>query len=78
MDLTALDEFVGADPLDFIPTVIYWGMMNACDFEGKERPEISFDHLSAVICSDLDQFQELSEQVGVAMGHTMGGDKQGN
>ncbi len=78
IDLNGLDEFVSSDPLDFVPTVVYWGMMNACDIEGKERPEIGFDHLSAVICSDLDQFQELSEQIGQAMGHSMGGDKSGN
>jgi len=78
IDLTGLDEFVNSDPLDFVPTVIYWGIMNACDFKGQSRPEINFDHISAIICSDLDKFQELSESVGQAMGQSMGGDTEGN
>lgn len=78
IDLKGLDEFVNADPLDFVPTVIYWGIMNACDFKGQPRPEINFDHMSAIICSDLEKFQELSESVGQSMGQTMGGESEGN
>jgi|TARA_B110000914_G_scaffold224247_1_gene241563 hypothetical protein len=77
IELTGLDEFVNSDPLDFIPTVIYWGVINACDFKGKPRPEVSFDHMSAIICSDLDKFKELSEAVAQALGTSLGG-KEGN
>ena len=34
MELAALDEFVNANPLEFVPTVVFWGMMNAADFAG--------------------------------------------
>ena len=77
MELTALDEFVNSDPLDFVPTVIYWGIMNASDRKAEQRPEINYDHMSAIICSDLEKFQELSEAVGQSMGST-GGSKGGN
>ena len=77
MELTALDEFVNSDPLDFVPSVIYWGIMNAQDIKGQPRPEINFDHMSAIICSDLETFTELSEAVGQSMGST-GGSKEGN
>ena len=77
MELSALDEFVNSDPLDFVPTVIFWGIMNAQDIKGQPRPEINYDHMSAIICSDLDKFQELSEAVGQSMGST-GGSKEGN
>ena len=77
MELTALDEFVNSDPLDFVPTVIYWGIMNAQDIKGQPRPEINYNHMSAIICSDLDKFQELSEAVGQSMGST-GGSTEGN
>lgn len=78
IELTGLDEFVNSDPLDFIPTVIFWGVMNACDFKGQPRPEVNFNHMSAIICSNLKRFQELSEAVAVALGTSMGGDKEGN
>jgi len=77
MELSALDEFVNSDPLDFVPTVIFWGIMNAQDIKGQPRPEINYDHMSAIICSDLEKFQELSEAVGHSMGST-GGSKEGN
>ena len=76
MELTALDEFVNSDPLDFVPTVIYWGIMNAQDIKGQPRPEVNYNHMSAIICSDLEKFQELSEAVGQSMGST--GGKEGN
>ena len=30
--------------------------MNAADFAGITRPDISFDRVAAVVCADLDQF----------------------
>tara|TARA_Y100001938_G_scaffold150682_1_gene242790 strand:+ start:1141 stop:1479 length:339 start_codon:yes stop_codon:yes gene_type:complete len=78
LELTGLDEFVNSDPLDFIPTVIYWGVINACDFKGEPRPEINYNHMSAIICSDLEKFQELSEAVASALGTSLGGGKEGN
>ena len=32
MELAALDEFVNANPLEFVPTVVFWGHDERCRF----------------------------------------------
>ena len=54
LELSSLDEFVSKNPLEFVPTVVYWGIMNAADFGGFARPDIAFDHLAAVAVSGVD------------------------
>jgi len=78
IELAELDQFVNSSPLEFVPTVVFWGIMNAADFKGASRPEISFDHLAAVVCADLDQFNELSEVIGSSIGAGVEGDNSGN
>ena len=68
MELSDLDNFVAKNALDFVPTMVFWGVMNAADFAGKERPDVSFDRLAAVVCADMEQFSELSEAVGTSLG----------
>ena len=77
LELSSLDEFVSKNPLEFVPTVVYWGIMNAADFGGFACPDIAFDHLAAVVCADLDKFNMLSEAIGESLGN-QGGDKAGN
>ena len=77
-ELSELDEFVSKNPLDFIPTMVYWGVMNAADFKGEPRPEIPFNRLAAVVCGDMDQFTNLSEAIGSSLGTKVGEEKSGN
>ena len=78
MELAALDEFVNANPLEFVPTVVFWGMMNAADFAGTPRPDISFDRLAAVVCADMEQFTQLSDAIGTSLGTATTDAKSGN
>jgi len=78
MELSELDEFVNANPLEFVPCVVFWGVMNAADFKGEPRPEIPFNRLAAVVCGDMDQFTHLSEAIGSSLGTKVGEEKSGN
>ena len=78
MQLAALDEFVNANPLEFVPTVVFWGMMNAADFAGTPRPDLSFDRLAAVVCADMEQFTQLSDAIGTSLGAATTDAKSGN
>lgn len=78
MELSELDEFVNANPLEFVPSVVYWGVMNAADFAGIDRPEIPFNRLAAVVCGDMEQFTNLSEAIGASLGSKVGEEKSGN
>ena len=78
MELAELDDFVNANPLDFVPSVVYWGVMNAADFNGIDRPEIPFNRLAAVVCGDMEQFTNLSEAIGASLGSKVGEEKSGN
>ena len=68
MELSELDECGNANPLEFVPCVVFWGVMNAADFKGEPRPEIPFNRLAAVVCGDMDQFTNLSEAIGSSLG----------
>lgn len=78
MELVELDDFVNANPLDFVPSVVFWGVMNAADFAGTERPELSFNRLAAVVCADMEQFTALSEAIGTSLGTKVGEEGSGN
>ena len=78
MELAALDDFVNANPLEFVPCVVFWGMMNAADYAGTARPDISFDRLAAVVCADMQQFTALSEVIGQSLGANVSDAKSGN
>lgn len=67
-ELTDLDTFVSKSPLDFVPAVVFWGMMNAADLKGDPRPDISFDRVAAIVCGDMEQFAKLSTVIGTALG----------
>ena len=74
-ELHELDEFVKKNALDFIPTMVYWGVMNAADLNGRERPDVTFDRIAAVVLADMDKFQELSEAIGASVtAHQIGDD----
>ena len=68
LELGDLDDFVSKNPLEFVPTVVYWGIMNAADFAGQERPEVKFDHVAASVCADMDKFNALSTSIGDSLG----------
>lgn len=74
MELTDLDDFVTKSPLEFVPTMVFWGVMNAADLAGVARPDIAFDRLAAVVCADVDQFAELSTTIGASLGIDTKGD----
>ena len=78
MELAELDEFVNGNPLEFVPSVVFWGLMNAADFAGITRPDISFDRVAAVVCADLDQFTALSEAIATSLGVTENDATAGN
>ena len=78
MELAELDEFVNGNPLEFVPSVVFWGLMNAADFAGITRPDISFDRVAAVVCGDLDQFTALSEAIATSLGVTENDATAGN
>ena len=78
MELAALDEFVNGNPLEFVPSVVFWELMNAADFAGITRPDISFDRVAAVVCADLDQFTALSEAIATSLGVTENDATAGN
>jgi hypothetical protein len=78
MELSELDAFVNANPLEFVPCVVFWGVMNAADLKGEPRPDIAFNRLAAVVCGDMDQFTHLSEAIGSSLGTKVGGEKSGN
>ena len=42
IELGDLDDFVSKNPLEFVPTVVFWGIMNAADFAGQDRPEVKY------------------------------------
>ena len=65
------------NPLEFVPTVVYWGIMNAADFAGQERPEVKFDHVAASVCADMDKFNALSTSIGDSLGVEVG-ETEGN
>ena len=73
-ELHELDEFVKKNALDFIPTMVYWGVMNAADLKGEDRPDVTFDRLAAVVLADMDRFQELSEAIGTSLTSQIGDD----
>lgn len=73
-ELAELDEFVKRNALDFIPTMVYWGVMNAADLNGQPRPDVSFDRIAAVVLADMERFQELSEAIGMSLSDQMGDD----
>ena len=78
LELGDLDDFVSKNPLEFVPTVVFWGMMNAADFAGIPRPDISFDRLAAVVCADMEQFAQLSDAIGTSLGTATTDAKSGN
>lgn len=68
MELQQMDDFLGKSPLDFVPSIVFWGIMNAADYKGDARPDITFDRLAAVVCADMDQFTQLSGAIGSSLG----------
>jgi len=64
--------------LEFVPSVVFWELMNAGDFAGITRPDISFDRVAAVVCADLDQFTALSEAIATSLGVTENDATAGN
>ena len=37
MELQQMDDFLGKSPLDFVPSIVFWGIMNAADYKGDAR-----------------------------------------
>lgn len=77
IELGDLDDFVSKNPLEFVPCVVFWGIMNAADFAGQDRPEIKFDHVAAAVCADMDKFNVLSSSIGESLGVEVG-ETEGN
>lgn len=67
LSLQEIDKFATERPLDFVPSVLWHGIVSRCHFNDEPVPEIKFEKFCAHICNDAEQFAELSNTISAAL-----------
>lgn len=78
LEFNSMQKWMNENPLDAVPKVIYYGMLNHVYFAGDDAGNLpTLDFVSAHILDDMDSLEKYSKQIAIAFGGEDAKDDEG-
>ena len=64
-----MQSWMNKEPLDAVPKVIYYGMLNLAYFQNEDASKLpSLDYVSSHILDDMTSLEDYSKKIAIAFG----------